>query len=414
MGGLNLTKTSSCTRRYLLSITAGVAGLGAYATGGAAGAAGQPAASPAASSRIEPVTVKRRGVGLRGHDPDRAFAGFTLFCPLPSDNRTVYLIDMQGKVVHTWAMPHPPGQSGYLTERGTLFYNGQIPNESHVGRAPYRGGAALEMDWNGRILWEVRHADHNHDGIRLRNGNVLLICQKPLPDGFAPKVRGGRHGTEYDDGKMDAPYLVEMTTDGKAVWEWRSWDHLDPVADVITAVQDDRDVWTVGNGVSEMPDGNILLSFRDISTVVMINRQTGAIYWKLGAPPLAGQHAPYMLANGHVLLFDNGPHRLDQSFPHSRVLEIDPETKAIVWKYQETRLADFFSPRLSNAQRLPNGNTLINEGWFGRFFEVTRDGDVVWEYVNPYFGTRQKLVVNAVQRAYRYTAEEIAKARTAT
>ena len=33
----------------------------------------------------------------------------------------------------------------------------------------------------------------------------------------------------------------------------------------------DRDVWTVANGVSEMPDGNLLLSFRDISTVVMIN-----------------------------------------------------------------------------------------------------------------------------------------------
>jgi hypothetical protein len=48
-------------------------------------------------------------------------------------------------------MSYPPGQSGYLTERGTLFYNGQIPNESHVGIAPYRGGAALEMDWRGRL-----------------------------------------------------------------------------------------------------------------------------------------------------------------------------------------------------------------------------------------------------------------------
>jgi hypothetical protein len=96
------------------------------------------------------------------------------------------------------------------------------------------------------------------------------------------------------------------------------------------------------------------------------------------------------------------------------VLEIDPATMEIVWKFQEARVADFFSPRLSNAQRLPNGNTLINEGWFGRFFEVTSDGDIVWEYVNPYFGARQKLVVNAVQRAYRYSAEEIAKARSAT
>jgi hypothetical protein len=410
MDGRILGTTARFTRRTLLSVTAG---FGVAAASGSGGALAQQSAPSPIAPRIEPVTIKRRGTGLRGHDPDRAFQGFTLFSPLPSSNKTVYLIDMAGNVVHTWTTPYPLGQSGYLTERGTLFFNGQIPNASHVGQAPYRGGAALEMDWNGRILWEVKHPDHNHDGIRLRNGNVMLICQKPLPDEMVPKVQGGRPGTEYDNGKMDAPYLVEMTTDGKIVWEWRSWEHLDPAADRITAVQDDRDVWTVANGVSEMPDGNLLLSFRDISTVIMINRQTGAIYWKLGAPPLAGQHAPYLLANGHVLLFDNGPHRLDQSFPHSRVLEIDPATKEIVWKYQETRLADFFSPRLSNAQRLPNGNTLINEGWFGRFFEVTRDGDVVWEYVNPYFGTRQNLVVNAVQRAYRYTAEEIAKARTA-
>jgi hypothetical protein len=372
----------------------------------------QPAAP--AQTAIEPITIRRRGVGLRGYDPDRAFPGFTLFAPLPSTNKTVYLVDMQGNVVHTWNMPYPPGQSAYLTDRGTLFYNGQIPNPSHVGQAPYRGGAALEMDWNGRVLWEVNHPDHNHDGIRLRNGNVLLICQKPLPDDLVPKIRGGRPGSEYDNGKMDGPYLVEMTTDGKLVWEWRSWEHLDPEKDAITAVQDDRDVWTVANGVSEMPDGNLLLSFRDISTVVMINRQTGAIYWKLGAPPLAGQHAPYMLSNGHVLLFDNGPHRLDHSFPFSRVLEIDPATKEIVWKYQETRVSDFFSPRISNAQRLPNGNTFINEGWFGRFFEVTREGEVVWEYVNPYFGARQRLQINSVQRAYRYTAAEVARAQEAT
>jgi hypothetical protein len=396
--------TATTTRRNLIRAAGATGGFGVLAM-----ATSEQA--QAASAPIEPITIKRRGVGLRGHDPERAFAGYTLFSPLPTTNRTVYLIDMQGNVVHTWTMPYPPGQSGYLTERGTLFYNGQIPNATHVGRAPYKGGSALEMDWEGRILWEVKHPDHNHDGIRLRNGNALLICQKPLPDDMAARVRGGRPGTEYDGGKMDAPYLVEMTTEGNVVWQWHSWDHLDPTEHPMTAVQDDRDVWTVANGVSEMPDGNLLLSFRDISTVVMINRATGAVYWKLGAPPLAGQHAPHLLANGNVLLFDNGPHRLDHSFPFSRVLEIDPATKAIVWKYQEARVADFFSPRLSNAQRLPNGNTLINEGWFGRFFEVALDGNVVWEYVNPYFGMREHFHVNAVQRAYRYNAEEIAEAR---
>ena len=92
----------------------------------------------------------------------------------------------------------------------------------------------------------------------------------------------------------------------------------------------------------------------------------------------------------------------------------DATAKTIVWRFQELRVADFFSPRLSNAQRLPNDNTLISEGWFGRFFEVTAEGEIVWEYVNPYFGIRQNFVVNAVQRAYRYSAEDIAKARVAT
>jgi hypothetical protein len=62
---------------------------------------------------------------------------------------------------------------------------------------------------------------------------------------------------------------------------------------------------------------------------------------------------------------------------------------------------------------LPNGNTFINEGWFGRFFEVTREGSVVWEYVNPHFGPRQQFMINAVQRAYRYSTAEIARGQSA-
>ena len=400
------------TRRGIVRVAGVSGGFGVFgARAGGQALAQQNAGPPQAG--IEPITIKRRGTGFRGYDPARAFPGFTLFAPSAATNKTVYLIDLRGEVVHTWEMLYPPGY-GYLTERGTLFYNGKIPNASRIGRAPYMCGAALEMDWKGKVLWEVRHPDHTHDGIRLKNGNVLLICKKPLPEDIVTKVSGGRPGTEYDNGKMIGDYLVEMTTDGQVVWEWPAWEHLDPVTDGITAVQDDRDVWTLGNGVSEMPDGNILLSFRNISTVVMINRQTGAIYWKLGAPPLSGQHAPYMLANGNVLLFDNGPHRLDATFPFSRVLEIEPVTKEIVWKFQEAIPSNFFSPRISNAQRLPNGNTLIDEGWFGRFFEVTPEGDVVWEYVNPYFGGPPNAQSNAVFRVYRYTAEEISRARGAT
>ena len=74
-------------------------------------------------------------------------------------------------------MPYP-AQYGCLTERGTLFYNGKTPSEPDrfMSDKPYKIGAVMEVDWNGRVLWEVRHPDHHHDGIRLRNGNVLLLA----------------------------------------------------------------------------------------------------------------------------------------------------------------------------------------------------------------------------------------------
>ena len=48
----------------------------------------------------------------------------------------------------------------------------------------------------------------------------------------------------------------------------------------------------------------------------------------------------------------------------------------------------FYSPFVSSAQRLPNGNTLITEGSDGRIFEVTRNHELVWEYISPYRGSR--------------------------
>jgi Arylsulfotransferase (ASST) len=359
----------------------------------------------------EQIKAKRAGVGLRACDHDRAFPGFTLFAP-QSGGGEVYLIDIDGNVVHTWQMPYPPGNSGYLTEKGTYFYNGKIVEQSDrfISRQPWKGGVVLEADWNGRVLWEVRQPDHHHDGIRLRNGNVLLICLAQLPQHLVSQVKGGRPGTEYN-GEMYADYLVEMTTDGRVVWEWHTWEHLDPAKDCITAVQDLREAWTHANGLAEMPNGDIVVSFRNISTVIIIDRKTGEVIWKLGAPPLSGQHAPMPLPNGNLLLFDNGPHRLDYTMTFSRIIEVDLATKQIVWKYQERREYEFYSPRISNARRLPNGNTLVCEGDFGRFFEVTSEGELVWEYVNPYFGEGPNGLNNRVFRAYRYSTDEIAKAK---
>jgi hypothetical protein len=403
------------TRRNFAGICVGAAAAGASAFDSVSQVQGAQAVSTSTGSgAIDQNPIRRRGTGLRALDIARACPGLTLFSPLAGDG-IVCLVSLDGRLVHTWKMPHPPGLYGYLTEKGTLFYNGKIPDDTFLGKAPFKGGAVLEADWNGKVLWEVRHPNHHHDGRLLRNGNVLLLCATELPDDVAKKVQGGRPGTE-EKGKIWADYLVEMTKDGRTVWEWRSWEHLDPAKDTITEIQGDRSEWTHGNALIELPDGDLLVSFREISTVIKIERRTSEIVWKLGAPPLSGQHAPTPLPNGNILIFDNGPHRLDESFPFSRVIEVNPRTNDIVWKYQEGVPSNFFSPRISNAQRLPNGNTLINDGWFGRFFEVTSTGDVVWEYVNPYFGPESKTAKaqnNNVFRVYRYTDKEIARSQAA-
>jgi uncharacterized protein (UPF0248 family) len=408
-------KSCSMKRRTVLT--------GFAALGGAVFTRGSEAAAP-----VEQNSLKRRGVGVRAWDPERASAGFTLFAPHFVENRTVCLIDLAGTVAHTWTLPYPPGLSGYLTARGTLFYNGRTPEESFLSRFPFKGGVVLEADWNGKVLWEVRHPDHHHHGILLRNGNVLLNCMGEVPDAIARRVTGGMvernmQSGQYapphaaDAGKMYSDYLAEVTPAGETVWQWHTWEHLDPVTDGIAEVQAPRTLWAQGNSVAELPDGDILASYRPTSTVIRISRKTGQIVWKLGPPTVAGQHAPTLLASGNVLIFDNGVHRLDDSVPYSRVIEVDPATNAIVWRYQDKPTWNFFSPRMGNAQRLPNGNTLICESSFGRFFEVTPEGETVWEYVNPYFGkpffggppTSES---NQVFRALRYSAEEIARARS--
>jgi arylsulfotransferase ASST len=360
---------------------------------------------------IEQNKLKRAGTGLRALDGDRAWPGFTLFAPYQSSVPTVYLVDMEGKLVHTWEMPYP-AQYGRLTDQGTLFYNGKTPENSDrfISGKPYKIGSVMEADWDSRVLWEVKHPDHHHDGILLRNGNVLLICLAKLPRELVPRIQGGMAGTEHR-GEMYGDYLLEMTKDGQTVWEYPTWEHLDPETDRITAIQEPRDEWTHANGLAELPNGDIVVSFRTISTVIIIERQTGEVIWKLSAPPLCGQHAPTPLPNGNLLIFDNGPHRLDHSMPFSRVVEVELATKKIVWEYREKREIDFFSPRISNAQRLPNGNTMICEGDFGRLFEVTSDGELVWEYVNPYFAGPPNAQNNRAFRAYRYSAEQITTAR---
>jgi len=117
---------------------------------------------------------------------------------------------------------------------------------------------------------------------------------------------------------------------------------------------------------------------------------------------LFGQHDVQWIKKGmpgenNILLFNNGSNRKDELYSTveeiitpvtlsgNYISEINvpflPELPS--WIYQSNPKTDFYSSRISGAQRLPNGNTLICEGNGGNFFEVNQRDKIVWQYINP-------------------------------
>lgn len=226
---------------------------------------------------------------------------------------------------------------------------------------------------------------------------------------------GGVPGTEVD-GITYADTINEVDAQGKLLWQWKVSERL-PRDEFPLQAHYTREHYPLINSVLPMRDGkHVLASMRSVSAVVIIERATGNIVWKIGSDVLAQQHNATELANGNVLIFDNGAFRQGESITYTRAIEVDRASRKIVWEYRDrSQMHNFFTPFMGSAQRLANGNTLLCESAFGRLFEVTRDGYVCWEYVNPHFAPYPDEVTarifpgesNALFRAYRYGLDEI-------
>ena len=267
------------------------------------------------------------------------------------------------------------------------------------------GGASatiVELDWESNVIWRYDNPAIHHDHEILRNGNTMVIGWEPLPTDISEKIKGGSIAPGEAQHEVLSDYLRELAPDGSTVWEWHGAEHLDPAHEIICPFEG-RHEWTHCNGVTELRDGNLLLSFRQTSTILIVEKDTGNVSWRFGPGEFSHQHNPTQLENGNFLVFDNGEHRIRGSC-YSRVVELNPENNEIVWQYRGDPPLSLFSTGISGAQRLPNNNTLICDGRTGRLVEVTTEGEIVWEFMNPEsFPWRGDQRNRTIFRAHRYS-----------
>lgn len=372
--------------------------------------------------------------GTTRYDPARAYNSFVLFT---GGDNIARLIDLNGNSVHEWkdAAAHSTaidpavngGKLGHVfTTLDTIEGKGTdlVPGQINRRVAKTIG----ELDWDGKAVWTFGEkapggaAQQHHDWARLPNGNTIVLANLAHP------VKGFKLPQLLDD------VIYEVNQAGEVVWKWIASEHLNefgfsPAELKLLRNSDNADYLHANNlkvvgpnrwfdaGDKRFDPENLLFDSRDANFIAIVDKKTGKIAWRLGphfpaisedqqkarkvprpVDQISGQHDAHIIPSGlpgagNLLVFDNqGP----AGFPPvalpftggSRVLEIDPVKNEIVWQYTGVDSGgpswSFRSTHISAARRLPNGNTFIDEGQSGRLFQVTREGDIVWEYVNPY------------------------------
>jgi len=244
----------------------------------------------------------------------------------------------------------------------------------------------------------------------------------------------------------DAVYEIQPVypSGGNIIWEWHVWDHLIQSFDatknnygvsashpeLIDAAGDHRKLpvfWNHMNCIDyDSSLDQIALSVRGNSEVWIIDHSTttaqsashnggvhgkgGDLLYRWGNPLTYGagtvsnqqlfqQHdaewiKPGCPGAGDIMCFNNGIGRnystideittpVDGSGDYSLVTGTAYGPSSLTWTYVATPPTSLYAEDISGAQRLPNGNTLIDNGPHGTFMEVTSSGTMVWKYINP-------------------------------
>lgn len=326
------------------------------------------------------------------HDPERTAPGYTLITS--GDLALAELFDPEGRVVHSWRGERPEKWSNAeLLPDGSLL----VPAIVGVKRS------LLHLSWNGEVIWRAQISSH-HDAELTPEGRVATLTnlKRRIPTisadvdtkdhEIAILSRGGEllEQASIHDLLAAAPELFEFQR------VERMEENLGQVIDLLHCNSLEF-MWRTDLAERDRiyAAGNVLVSIRHQDTIAIFDWNAKKLVWAWGQGELSGQHDATVLANGNILIFDNGLARA-----WSRVIELDPLRREIVWEYQAPDRGEFFSLRKGSSQRLPNGNTLVANSDSGEAFEVTPAGERVWRFLNP--NTDKRAHRATIVRAKRY------------
>jgi len=251
----------------------------------------------------------------------------------------------------------------------------------------------MRLDWDSKVIWSRKLRAH-HDLALEPDGNIYVlsrgeaIAEKTGP-GLYPIMQDGV-SVVSSTGEVLRSFFINPLFPEAAP---------EPTAEAIeTYVRANPATFKKrkagafldtlhSNSVTVLPRdvpglgqiGDILLSMRRTDTLAVLDATAQKVKWRWGPGQVQRQHHPNLLDNDCLLIFDNG----SRTRRWSRVVEYCPAEDKIVWEYRGTEQEPFFSISRGSVQRLDNDNVLVTDSDSGRVFEVTREGDIVWEWFNP-------------------------------
>lgn len=323
--------------------------------------------------------------GVVHFDEQRSCPGYSLYTSRPLCRAD--LIDMTGRVVRSWHRPGKHWARAVLLPDGELLVVGadlpDAPGQVLDDELRY----LMRLSWDNRVLWKRKMPAHHDVGVTPRNQIVTLVLEYRRVPEVNPEldIRDDNLSLLAPDGTpLESRSLYDALASRPDLFTFQ------PVApqhkwgrDMIDLFHSNSIEWMHHRHLERKhplySSDNVIVCIRHQDTVAVINWKTRELVWTWGQGQILGPHDATVLENGHILLFDNGLGR-----DWSRVLELDPLTEKIVWEYRAPEPTDFYTASRGTNQRLPNGNTLIANSDNGHAFEITPEGQIVWEFFNPH------------------------------